>query len=117
MKIENKHIYINRGDRGTIHLINNSNIFNFGDYIFFTICQKGDYSNVILQKRFDITENTDAIDLELTSQDTQIGEPLIDSSVDYWYEIKLNGDTTLIGYDKNGPKIFTLWPEAGEVEV
>ena len=116
-RIENKHIYINRGDKATINLVNNTDIFRIGEFILFTICKNGDYTNVISQKRVDIDVNSDTVVIELTSEDTTIGEPLKNTSTDYWYEISLNGDTTLVGYDKNGPKIITLWPEAPAEEV
>lgn len=111
-RIKNKNIFLNRGDKITIHVVNNNDNFRFGDYLTFYICENGSYENVILQKRVDIDENTDAIDIHLTSDETRLGEPLKSGSRTYWYEIELNGDTTLIGYDYKGPKLFVIYPEA-----
>lgn len=111
-RIKNKNIFVNRGDKITIHLVNNSDNFRVGDYLTFYICEEGDYSNVILQKRIDISENIDVVDINLTSEETRLGDPLKTGSRTYWYEIELNGDTTLVGYDNNGPKLFILYPEA-----
>lgn len=111
-RIKNKTIYVNRGDAMTIHLVNNSDSFRIGDYINFYICEEGNMNNVLLKKTFNIDTITDSVDLALTSEDTRIGETFGSGKKTYWYEIELNKDTTLIGYDLNGPKLFILYPEA-----
>lgn len=111
-RIKNKTIFLNRGDKITIHLVNNNDNFRIGDYLTFYICQEGNYENVLFQKRFDIEENIDVVDMKLTSEETRIGEPIKSGYRTYWYEIELNGDTTLVGYDNKGPKLFILYPEA-----
>ena len=111
-RIKNKNIFLNRGDKITIIVRNKNDSFRFGDYIIFYICEEGNYEKVIFQKRFDLDEDSDIIPIHLTSEETKIGEPLKNGSRTYWYEIELNGDTTLVGYDNNGPKCFVLYPEA-----
>lgn len=113
-KIEDKNIYCNRGDAISIIVANNSDYFKTGDYLKFYICSNGDYTDVLFSKRVDIEENTVEVKINLTSEETRLGDSLKKESRVYWYEIELNGDTTLVGYDKNGPKLFTLWPEAQE---
>ena len=116
-RIKNKNIFLNRGDKITIHLVNNNDNFRIGDYIIFYLCENGSYEDVIFQKRVDIDKNIDTVDIHLTSDETRLGEPLKSGSRVYWYEIELNGDTTLVGYDEKGPKLFTIYPEAigGEI--
>ena len=115
-RVINKNIYLNRGDAITIVLVNNSDTFKANDYIKFRVCEQGDLLNVVLTK----TVNIDAqhagseVKIELTSEDTRIGEPFKNGSRIYWYEIELNGEITLVGYDNDGPKLFTIWPEAVE---
>lgn len=111
-RIKNKNIFLNRGDKITIHIVNNSDNFRVGDYLTFYICEEGNYENVLLQKRIDIDDNIDTVDIHLTSEETRLGEPLKNGHRIYWYEIELNGDTTLVGHDSNGPKQFILYPEA-----
>ena len=113
-KIEDKNIYCNRGDAISIIVANNSDYFKAGDYLKFYICANGDYTNVLFSKRIDIEENAVEVVINLDSEDTKIGPELKKESNIYWYEIELNGNTTLVGFDKNGPKLFTLWPEAIE---
>lgn len=87
--------------------------FQPSDVVRFSVFGKKDCSNVVLQKDFAVAEETEAVEIVLTGEDTKIGET-ISKPVDYWYEVELNPDTnpqTIIGYDKNGAKVFRLYPE------
>lgn len=35
--------------------------------------------------------------------------------IEYWYEIELNGDSTIIGYDNDGAKKLILYPEGADL--
>lgn len=115
-RIINKNIFLNRGDKITIRVANKTDVFRVGEYLKFYVCQEGNYNNVLLEKRVDIDENTDIVDISLTSTETRIGDPLKTGSKTYWYEIELDGNTTLVGYDGNGPKLFVLYPEAASTQ-
>ena len=87
--------------------------FQPSDVVRFSVFGKKDCSNVVLQKDFSVTEETESVEILLTGEDTKIGE-VISKPVDYWYEVELNPDTypqTIIGYDNNGAKVFRLYPE------
>lgn len=116
MKInENKTIEINRGDAGTIQLTNKSGVFNIGDVIKFSIVEKKNYNNVVFQKEYTQSIESDKFDITLSSEDTRIGE-ITSKPVAYWYEIEYNGNQTLIGYDDDGAKEFIIYPEAPNKE-
>ena len=88
--------------------------FRVGDVVRFSVSERKDCSVVVLRKDVEVTEETDSVEIELTSEDTRIGE-VISKPVDYWYEVELNPDTkpqTIIGYDKDGAKVFKLYPES-----
>lgn len=91
-------------------------IFKVGDVVRFSIYKQGDCSCVELQKDVVVNEATKEVLIDLTKEDTRIGE-LISEPVVYNYEVELNPDTrpqTIIGYTlKDGAKLFTLTPEAG----
>lgn len=108
-----KEIEINRGDRGTIKLIANTGKFEEGKKIKFSVVEKGNYNNVILQKEYTITEESQYAYITLTSEDTRIGD-IISKKQEYWYEIEYDGDLTLVGYDDDKQKKFILYPEAPE---
>lgn len=66
-----------------------------------------------LRKNVTVQEESENIDIDLTSNDTRLDD-IINKTKDYWYEVELNpeGQTqTILGHDKEGPKIFRLYPE------
>ena len=120
LKIEGKQINITRGDTATLKLRVKTGgdfyTFNRNDEIEFKVYEKKKLENEpVLYKDIMVEEETDKVSIELTSQDTTIGE-IINKEKEYWYEIQLNKKTTLIGYsDTEGPAIFMLLPEGREI--
>ena len=112
---EKKIIEINRGDEGALKLINKNNTFKVGDEFKFSIMEKGDYNKVLFQKRFEVLEESNVFFLNFTSEDMRFYE-FINKKKEFVYELEMNGETTLIGYDKEGEKKFILYPEAGNKE-
>ena len=93
-------------------------LFKNGDIVRFSIFEKGRYDNLVLRRDVEVTTETKFVSINLSGNDTKIGE-LINKPKQYWYEVELNPDTapqTIIGYDNNGPKISTLFPEGAEPE-
>ena len=117
--IEGKTIKFSRGDDITINFgckdkQGNSYTFQIGETIQFRIFDKQGYDKVaILSKEITIDEETTTVPINLTSQDTMIGEE-INSAVKYWYEISINEDNTVIGFDNAGPAILYLLPAREE---
>ena len=116
-------IYLTRGDIASIQItaLNSSGeeyLFKNGDIVRFSIFEKGRYDNLVLRRNVEVTTETKFVNINLSGNDTKIGE-LINKPKQYWYEVELNPDTapqTIIGYDDNGPKILTLFPEGVEPE-
>lgn len=112
-----KTISVTRGDSGSfVAPINYA--LQKGDVLRLKVFRKKACDDVVLQKDFAIGEATETVSLELTENDTRIGE-IISKPVDYWYEIELNPDNnpqTLVGYDDDGAKIFRLYPEGRDLE-
>ncbi len=128
-------IYITRGDKTTGEvnkLAFYSNIYNYvtnevekyqfklTDKIAFVVFEKKGYTKKeILRKEFTLkdigyTEPTTTVEIPLTAEDTK-QFPLKNKGVTYWYDIVLNDDITLLGYDDNGGKKIIIYPEAGEI--
>lgn len=111
----NKNIYINRGDRMTVILVNNSDRFLANEDIIFSICNIGDYTNVVFSKTFTVTEDCVELPLDFTTDEMRFTEPIKTGEKVFWYEIQLvnrnNEEITLIGHDIKGDKLFTVWPE------
>lgn len=115
-RVRNKNIYLNRGDAITLRIVNNEGQFYSGDVIKFSLCNKGDYTDVIFSKKFVVAETSNFTEINLSASETRIGDPIKDGSVVYWYEIELNDETVLVGYDDDGAKKFVLYPEATSEE-
>jgi len=120
---EKKNIEITRGDIAVID-VNARNEKNDGYHVFvpedivrLQVMEKNNYSSVVLTKEVKVTEETTVVTIELTKEDTKIGN-VISKYKDYAYEIELNPETkprTIIGYTKeDGHKLFTLLPEGGK---
>ena len=78
-----KNIEVTRGDNLTIKLTNKSGKFAIGDKIKFSIVEKKNYKNVLLQKDFEVEENNNSVYLILTSDDTRIGD-VISKQQEFW---------------------------------
>ena len=93
--------------------------FLMGDVVRFTIMERNNCDNVVLQKDVRIEEESESVKIRMTADEMKIGE-IINKPVDYWYEVEVNPDTpntiTILGYKskKSGPKILTLLPEGGD---
>lgn len=119
-----KQIQINRGDSTTFKVSakdKDGNIYTFqpGEIVKFSVTEKRNENNVVLQKIVNIDAEEEFVLISLESEDTKIGE-IINKPITYWYEISVQtqgGVTqTIIGYDDEGPKEFILNPEASDVE-
>lgn len=113
---EDKTIEISRGSTGTLKITNTKGSFSIGDKLKFSIVEKGNYNNVLFQKEYEITEESNITYINFTSEDTRFGD-VISKEETYWYEIELNDSQTLIGYDSEKAKKFILYPEAPNKEV
>ncbi len=121
-KIEGTIIKATRGDIGAINITTKNEdgteyTFKAGDIVRFKVFKSKDCSCVELQKDTIVSEETTEVRINLTKEDTKIGE-LISKPVIYWYEVELNPETnpqTIIGYDDiEGAKLFMLYPEGGD---
>lgn len=116
-------IHVTRGDIGILGITaknedNTDYIFQVGDIIRLGVFEKKKFSLIKLQKDVTVQEQGTEVQISLNKEDTTIGD-IINTPVDYWYEIQLNPETnpqTIIGYDENGAKIFRLYPEGVEKE-
>lgn len=121
---DNVTIHLTRGDR-VDHLsfnfpieINQGEIVNYtfkgGDKISFIVKEKKGYSkNEIFRKDFYIEEETENPEINLTGEETKWGE-IKNKKATYWYDIVLNDNITILGYDDEGAKKIYLYPEGGE---
>ena len=119
MKIIDKEIHINRGDRLLMEFsIDNENekyTFKDGDKIKFSIYEKrGMDKPPVLQKEFKPAVGSTSVDIDIPGSEMKIGE-MTNKPIEYWYEIELNDEETIIGYDEDGAKKLILYPEGADL--
>lgn len=113
-KIEGNKIYITRGDKGTIELTIEDYTFKVDDKIELRIYKKNRLNEAPLkEKKVIVDKETSSINIELTSEDTKIGD-IANKATEYWYEIELNDEQTVVGFDEEGAKILMLYPEGAD---
>lgn len=113
---EDKSIEINRGATGTLKVTNTKGSFSIGDKLKFSIVERGNYNNVLFQKEYEITEESNIAYIQLKSEDTRFCDVISKEEI-FWYELELNDSQTLIGYDSEKAKNFILYPEVPNKEV
>lgn len=113
LKIENKEIHINRGDRATIRLKRKDEQFKIGDLVKFSIVDKRDYNNVYFQKEYQIQEDNEYVDIFLLEDDTRFLE-IKKGFLECRYEIEYNGVVTLLGASDNDDNVIKIYAEAGD---
>lgn len=92
-------------------------LFQPGDIVRIKVCEKKNYSKVLLLKDFVVEEETTSVNIFLDKWEMKFGE-IINKPTDYWYEVELNPDTypdTFIGHNENGAAVFKLFPEMKDV--
>lgn len=120
-----KQISLTRGDIANFRITAKNDdgsdyTFQVDDVVRFKVFKKKDCACVEIQKDTTITEESTIAYINLTSEETKIGE-IINKPVDYWYEVELNPDTnpqTIVGYEvvdgQQKEKIFKLLPEGSD---
>lgn len=115
--IDGDKIYLTRGDKAVISLSITNYTFQKDDKVEFRVYTKKGLEKVpVLSVVTKVTEETDSIEIVLPAEKTKIGE-IQNKEVVYWYEIELNDEQTVLGFDENGPKEFILYPEGADADA
>ncbi len=119
LEIINSNIHINRGDKGRVQLkipLGNNLFYQFrkGDKLVLKVKEK--YSDKIpkLEKTLTVQEDSDTVVFDFNEEDTKKMCDLIDEPQNFVYDVALNENQTIIGYDLYGKKEFIVYPEGGE---
>lgn len=118
-KIDGTTILINRGDilNLSISLVyddGSTYTFKNGDKLVFSLYNKGKMTDdAVLMKTVTASGGEESLIINCTNEETKLGDP-INKEKEYWYEIELNDEHTVIGYDEEGAKILMLYPEGSK---
>lgn len=113
LKIEDKEIHINRGDRATIRLRRKEEQFKTGDLVKFSIVDKRNYNNVLFQKEYQVQEDSEYVDIFFLEDDTRFAE-IKKGFLECRYEIEYNGGITLLGASENDNNVIKIYAEVGD---
>lgn len=110
-KIDNeKTIHISRGDSFSLDVKANDGNYTFqvGDVIKLRVYEKKGYEK---EPELEVSYTVATAGTTQTIGIPQIlfGED-INKPKTYWYEISVNEDSTIVGYDEDGPKLFIVYP-------
>lgn len=95
-------------------------VFKLTDKIAFVVKEKKGYTKTEVLRiektiaEMGYTEPTTTPEIQLTSEDSKAFD-LVDKRKVYWYDIVLNDNTTILGYDNDGAKELIVFPEANEI--
>ena len=103
-KIKSNTIYCTRGDKGNVPITlptseDKTELYTFkvGDKVRIGVYEEDKLDGcAVILKEVEVEEPTTVVKIPLTSSDTKIGE-IINEPVDYWYEVILNDEETIIG--------------------
>lgn len=115
----NNHLYITRGDTLVFDMQitdYDGNIYTFGenDVVTFALYKNLKQPALVL-KDFMTEAGSNIIRIEVDSEDMKVGD-LISSPRNYYYEIILNGVSTVQGYSPDNKSTITLLPEGSNVK-
>ena len=115
-RITNNKIELTRGDKAIITLRVSNYTFKVGDTISFRVYNKGALEKEpLITEIVNVNEESESVSIVLSNITTKIGE-MGNKPVTYWYEISLNNETTVLGFDDKGGKELILYPEGKDVE-
>ena len=109
-------LLITRGDIGTIKVKKRISEgvyepFYKDDVVIFSVKSNFGESEPVLRKTIKVTEDTETVTFSFTKEDTTLGD-LIAEPTKYQYDIAINDDLTILGYDDTtGAKYLKLYPE------
>lgn len=107
-----KTIRVSRGDGFSLNVSANGGEYEFqpNDVVRLRVYNKKGYEEEpLLDVSRTVESATTSVVLNVTGEQNQFSGD-INKPVTYWYEISLNEDKTIIGYDEDGAKLFIVYP-------
>jgi hypothetical protein len=110
-KFKNNAFHVTRGDSGTISIAYEDGSLLPSSTICFRVYEKDGFdSDPIINIEESLSGNAQFHSLYIDSSQTMKFENPIGDKDEYWYELKLGPDKTVLGYDETGAKIFYVYP-------
>lgn len=118
-KIEGNTIMASRGDAFSIDFTIEDYVFTEDDVVKLSVFDRNssfEDAYITIIGVVDLENNK--VVFSLNEDDTAAIGDAISKPTTYWYQISLNGDQTVLGYDEDGPKPFIIYPaEVGDTNA
>ena len=110
-KFTNNTFHVTRGDSGSITIAYKDGSILPSSTILFRVYEKNGFDgDPILEQIGTPAGNTSSFVLDINSEKTmKFANPVGDKD-EYWYELKIGPDNTVLGYDETGAKRFYIYP-------
>lgn len=117
-KIVNNTFHVTKGDFGVIKVkYKDDSVLPEGSDVTFGVYRKNELdAEPVLFVRKPISSGETSVTLFINSDNTFDMENPENGKEEYWYELKIGPDNTVLGYDETGPKIFYLYPSGKGIE-
>lgn len=110
-KFVNKTFHVTRGDSGTISIAYADGSSLPASTLCFRVYAKDGFdSDPIINIEESLSGSSHLHTLYVDSSQTMKFENPTTDKDEYWYELKLGPDKTVLGYDETGAKIFYVYP-------
>ena len=116
--IKDNKIEVSRGDAFSIDFTIENYVFQPSDVVKMSVFDKGsDFEDYYVEIDGQIDTENNKVVFSFSEDDTSTIGEAISKPTTYWYEISLNGDQTVLGYDDDGPKEMIIYPaKVGEID-
>lgn len=117
-KIVNNTFHVTRGDFGVITVkFKDGSVLPEGADVSFGVYRKNELdSEPVIWASQSVSSGETSINLSISSSQTFDMENPENGREEYWYELKIGPEFTVLGYDETGPKIFYLYPSGKAFE-
>ena len=113
-KFQNNTFHVTRGDSGSITIAYKNGATLPASTLTFGVYRKNELdSDPVIWVEESLTGDLDSYTLNIFTDPNELENPT-NGREEYWYELKLGPDNTVLGYDETGAKIFYLYPSGKE---
>lgn len=111
-KLTNNTFHVTRGDSGYITVeYKDGSTLPAGSLVTFGVYRKNELdAQPVLWADDELPSGVTSFNLFVSSDQTFGMENPENGREEYWYELKVGADRTVLGYDETGAKIFYLYP-------
>lgn len=113
-RIEDNTIHLTRGDKAIIVFSIDDYKFEPTDVVRFAVyLEKKLNQPPLFEKIITNIPDEEGVEIVINTEDTQVVE-MANKPIKCWFEIELNDNQTVLGYDEDGPKLLILYPEGAD---